>query len=344
MNDIIPSTHFCVSAVPEKDRYDFWRESISCIFQVEPSKETLNTSFNASVDAYMCGQLFFARTNSKEQAFNRRSSEIANDGMDHFMFQIYSDGEMLVEHNDDKFRFGSNQIVVFDLSRDAITNTNNFTNLSLVIPRDLLEPQLLHPDGHHLRILNTDEPMARLLFEHILSLNSIVSDMTISQAAEINPASVALAAAALNGSPNDRNTAAGSPSLAQSIMVKRAIENNLADSELNPETLSRMVGISRSKLYNIFEREGGVAAYLRERRLRKARTMLLRPESSSGTIMEIAYSLGFSNNSAFSRAFKNHYGQSPREIRRSKTHANYASTGNNFLDRRYESWLKDLSC
>ncbi|MCV6577254.1 MAG: helix-turn-helix domain-containing protein [Cohaesibacter sp.] len=343
MTDLLPSTQFCVSSLPKKERFSIWRESISCIFQVEPTEKTLDQGFEASIDGYMYGQLFFARTKSKQQIWNRTALEIANDGMDHFMFQIFGNGDMRFEQSNDRKRIGLNGIIIFDLSREVSSVTENFLNISLVIPRDLLEPHLLHPDDHHMRILSLDEPMAQLLYDHISSLNTIIKDMTISQASETNPASIALAAAAMNASPVGESHSAGTPSLAQSIMAKRAIENNLDNSELTPDMLSRMVGISRSKLYSIFEREGGVGAYVKERRLRKAMAMLLRAEASSGSIMEIAYGLGFRNNSTFSRAFKQRYGQTPRDIRQSKSHANYDAMIPASLDRRYESWLKDLS-
>ena len=64
-----------------------------------------------------------------------------------------------------------------------------------------------------------------------------------------------------------------------------------------------------------FEPSGGVARYIRTRRLAQLRTLLAQPDEG-GRIADLAYRCGFSSESDCSRAFKVAYGLSPSEFRR----------------------------
>ena len=83
---------------------------------------------------------------------------------------------------------------------------------------------------------------------------------------------------------------------------------------LGPETLSRLVGMSRSNLYRLFEDGGGVAGYIQRERLLEARAVLSNP-STARPIAAIAGDLCFADASSFSRAFKRDFGHSPGEVR-----------------------------
>jgi AraC-like DNA-binding protein len=78
--------------------------------------------------------------------------------------------------------------------------------------------------------------------------------------------------------------------------------------------LSRLVGISRSNLYRLFEHEGGVARYIQRERLLEARSVLLNPAATQ-SISAVAEDLCFTDASSFSRVFKREFGCSPSEAR-----------------------------
>jgi len=95
--------------------------------------------------------------------------------------------------------------------------------------------------------------------------------------------------------------------------IRRYIEQHIALPDLGPDHLCKMFGLSRASLYRLFEPIGGVTDYIRTRRLRTALRMLA--NDGKRTIGEIAYACGFADTSAFSRAFRNHFGMSPSEVR-----------------------------
>ena len=63
----------------------------------------------------------------------------------------------------------------------------------------------------------------------------------------------------------------------------------------------------------MFQRFGGVAEHIRTRRLARARA-LLADRRRRRRISEIGHSCGFTNDATFSRAFRQHYGYTAREV------------------------------
>jgi YesN/AraC family two-component response regulator len=90
------------------------------------------------------------------------------------------------------------------------------------------------------------------------------------------------------------------------------IEDNLTDTQLSVETLSRHVGMSRGTLYSkLLELTGQTPVeFIRSVKLDKAAQML---EKSELTIAEIAYSVGFSTPNYFAKSFKVKFNMLPSE-------------------------------
>jgi ligand-binding sensor domain-containing protein/signal transduction histidine kinase/DNA-binding response OmpR family regulator len=90
------------------------------------------------------------------------------------------------------------------------------------------------------------------------------------------------------------------------------IEDNLTDTQLSVETLSRHVGMSRSTLYSkLLELTGQTPVeFIRSVKLDKAAQLL---EKSELTIAEVAYSVGFSTPNYFAKSFKAKFNLLPSE-------------------------------
>ncbi len=95
--------------------------------------------------------------------------------------------------------------------------------------------------------------------------------------------------------------------------LKEFIENNLADLP-RLDDLARKVGMTHTKLNKMFKYKFGatVFVYVRELRQQKAEEMLL----SESTLTDIAYKLGYSSPSHFSKEFFAKHNITPNEYRR----------------------------
>lgn len=339
----VPHAVFSVDEAAPRERYALWKESISCIFEVEAERELRQERFSASVDAHMFGQVMLAQTTTLRQTWNRSASTMARDGMDHYMIQLFVEGGMEADHRGGVATMKQGGLIVFDLAQEMVSRTDSFTNLSLIVSRDMLGPLLRAPDDQHMRTLSAHEPLTALLREHMLSLKRHGSCLPADQATEIGPAVAALAAACLNGTPQDTPGARQVLEVAHMTRIKRVIEGRLDDPALSVETIVHLVGASRSKLYSLFEPVGGVGTYVRERRLRRALLALMDEGQDHRPIFDVALDCGFTSESGFSRSFRRRYGAAPSEVRRDRVALRSGLPDSSGPDRRYEHWLSHLA-
>ena len=91
------------------------------------------------------------------------------------------------------------------------------------------------------------------------------------------------------------------------------IQQHLADCDFGVEDIGKEIGLSRVQLYRKVKAMTGssVVDILRKARLAKGKRLL---ESRSMTIAEVAYEVGFSAPSYFTKCFKDEYGMLPGDI------------------------------
>jgi AraC-like DNA-binding protein len=109
-------------------------------------------------------------------------------------------------------------------------------------------------------------------------------------------------------------------SAAAPFYVKRAeayIEEH-ADEPLSVPALAAQIGVSARSLYDGFQRfrETTPVAHLKTVRLRRVRDDLLNADPSSSSVTEVAVRWGFSNLGNFAVAYRQRFGESPRDTLR----------------------------
>ena len=97
------------------------------------------------------------------------------------------------------------------------------------------------------------------------------------------------------------------------VRFKDVVEARLADSELSVDDLAAAMNLSRVQLYRKVKAISGSSPIelLRTARLNRGYQLLLQ---TNKTISEIAYEIGFTAPSYFTRCFKNEFGISPSDL------------------------------
>lgn len=91
------------------------------------------------------------------------------------------------------------------------------------------------------------------------------------------------------------------------------IEKSMGDSDLNVETIGAELGLSRVQLYRKIKALTGLSPVelLRTARLQKGRDLL---QTTNKNISEVAYEVGFTAPSYFTKCFKDEFGISPSDL------------------------------
>ena len=99
--------------------------------------------------------------------------------------------------------------------------------------------------------------------------------------------------------------------------IMKCINANLTDPDFNVERLTEEAGISRAQLHRKMKEIAGVSTgeFIRNLRLEQAARLI---EEGKINITQVAYSVGFNNQTHFSTIFKKHFGMSPSEYAETK--------------------------
>lgn len=94
--------------------------------------------------------------------------------------------------------------------------------------------------------------------------------------------------------------------------LRKIIQENLANSDLSVEQIGDEIGLSRVQLYRKVKALTGNSPVeiVRKARLTRARHLL---QTTERTVSEIAYAVGFSTPSYFSKCYKDEFGESPKK-------------------------------
>src|SRR5690606_27510450 len=155
---------------------------------------------------------------------------------------------------------------------------------------------------------------ARLFGGYLASLDAQLSGMDLSQAPRIARATCELLAACLLPSVDHLQRAQPQLQAVRLQQVRQYIDSQLGLPELSPAQICWALHISRSQLYRMFEASGGVRKYIQIRRLMRIHAALADPEQHC-SIMSLGERYGFVSHAHLTRAFREHFGYNPSDVR-----------------------------
>ncbi|MCF2574481.1 helix-turn-helix domain-containing protein [Brevibacterium sp. UCMA 11754] len=160
------------------------------------------------------------------------------------------------------------------------------------------------------KLIGADDPRLRVLSSYLLALYEDAQDMNPRSRFEMAAVCVDLLETLLRPGLATAGATLGKEQLLEQLQAH--IHDYLHRPQLSVETLARHHHVSVRAVYQAFEVTGEPpASYIRRLRLRRAASLL--PDAAAGTrtIGSIASESGFHDASAFARAFKHSYGQTP---------------------------------
>ena len=206
-------------------------------------------------------------------------------------------------------------IALSGADRGTLTTSRAGQVATLEFPRGALLPLLKDPRRGCAHRVRHDSVALRLLRAYVEAAHAAASaDTALPQlvVAHIHD----LAALAVGAARDAAEQANGRGVRAARLQaIKQDILSRI-DRDIALDALASRHQVSARYIRMLFASEGtSVSEFVRDERLKRARSLLLRPSSSRRPIAEVAYAVGFNDLSYFNRAFRRRFGQSPREMR-----------------------------
>ena len=94
--------------------------------------------------------------------------------------------------------------------------------------------------------------------------------------------------------------------------IMKSVNTNMSNPDFDVEMLTQDVGISRAQLHRKMKEITGIptSEFIRNLRLEQAARLI---REKKVNITQVAYSVGFNNQTHFSTVFKKHFGMTPTE-------------------------------
>lgn len=295
--------------------FALWQSGYSPLFEMDAESLAARSSFRAGVTGYNLADVIIIDGYSSAMTLQRTGQTIARSSVDHIGLTVHSEGggSLDIEGRTAEIRPG--EVFFLDMTRRSTLRTSDYKSLTLVLPRMLLAQYVTDPDRLHGKILPGASPLNEMLAAHMRMLCAQASALDIPDMHAAARGTAALIAAFAGASADGRELISQVAVGASLETCRRMIDAHLHDPGMGPELLCQKLGVSRAKLYRLFEPLGGVSQHIQQRRLMRAFQLLVDPAQARERISTIATRCGFANISSFNRAFRQTHGLSPTELR-----------------------------
>ncbi|MFL9867393.1 AraC family transcriptional regulator [Paraburkholderia fungorum] len=312
----ISTSRFSTRGLPVEEQFLAWRQRVGHVVDVPPSKEQIATGFRGEIDLYAVGGMVFTDCSTQALRLERSVARVSTDTRRDYAFHLFVEGEIGHVTGVRKKRSapGSVQgIVAFDMNQPFRAERPESRLLNLFVPSAIVDEELGDGAAIHGRIVQQGSPLTGLVLDHMTAIAREIPMLDPLAAADALRTGAQLLVAAFR--KEARLTGASRAALQDALMgqVRRYVEANLHQGELTPTSVVQALQLKRATIYRWFEHDGGLGAYIRNRRLREAADELVRFPHLQVT--DIAYGLGFQSASDFTRAFRRAFDMSPQDMR-----------------------------
>ena len=272
--------------------------------------------FEACARAYDLGKLHLARCELGPMEFKHTPSHIRASGVDHWCLTVLSKGEESVRSGRRTLHASAGSIYIHTLAAPFRGRSSSTSSVRLLLSRDNYAD--LAPILDALSFKRLEGTLMGVLRDYILALGDMMSDLHVRDIPQVVNSFDNLLSAVMVPSAERFVQSGDTISLDLYSQARNYIQQHLDMRNLGSDVLCSYFRISRRKLYYLFERSGGVARYIKRRRLEACRRAIINT-TDHRLISTIAYSFGFEDAALFSKQFQMEFGCSPRDARLAKS-------------------------
>ncbi|WP_342112041.1 helix-turn-helix domain-containing protein [Methylobacterium sp. SI9] len=309
-------TLFSTEDEKPKNSFRRWRETVfERIVPVEltPTSERL---FQGVLEAAEVGPLLITRITQSAINTEATPTTIRRHGkQDTLNVAIALRGQVFSAQDDRTSIQRPGDIVVLDRRPTTMVSEADTQTLFIELPRESLERALGSTRRYTALTIGADQPGTSLVTSFFDELVRTYGRLT----PEMNARMASIGIDLIVASIAERLAQEPPENLQATLIVQRAsayIEANLGDPSFNPTRLAAAIGVSLRYLQALFhEHDRNISDWIWRRRLEVAAQRLSDPGFAHVNLGTLAYGCGFSNQSHFSRRFRDRYGLSPSAYR-----------------------------
>ena len=229
---------------------------------------------------------------------------------------VHLGGRAILEQGRRRKLVGRGSLYLEDDRRPRrITLGSRCSAFCITMPVHHLVERVPHWERFTLTPMRLDPALSPIFLRHVRSLRRLLADPNTPSSSDMEDPTYDLLALALNGTALAASHAPSRLDNYHVTRIKAFIRDHLGDPTLDTDFIATGVGLSARHIQRLFTAQSQhVMEWVWQERLDGCYRSLMQP-TPEVRISDIAYAWGFSSPAHFSRAFRDRYGASPREIR-----------------------------
>ncbi len=308
-------------SAPQHRKLAFWQDIVCDVFVGLDCKSDLGDRFRGSVSRSMLGAVACTQVSSDAQHVFRTPSRIARAHEDFILVALGRQGIGGVLQDGRETTIHPGEFAFYDTTRPyELLFKDDFTQTIFQIPRNALQKRIAGLETLTAVSFDRQRPLDRLALEFLTALSGLVDQVDDITGDRLSDQALDLLALAMS---ERLATATHLPSTHRAALLYRLkayIRAHLSDPDLSLSDAAAALGISSRYVNNLLaDEQTSFQRYLLGQRLAQCHRALAATAHAHRHVGEIAFAWGFNDLSHFGRAFREQYGMSPREWRRSRS-------------------------
>ncbi|MDD4913536.1 MAG: helix-turn-helix domain-containing protein [Methylococcales bacterium] len=307
---------FSTRDIPAAERGDWLREMICRNYANIDITSRVDEDFYSETQIFPLAGLQLSSIHSSAISIEKRPGDPDHGGQDAYFAVVLLSGRYHLQQDGREASLQPGDMLIYDAMRPhRIHCPDHFSKLIFAIPRPALKHRFRPADACTAVRMAGHAGMGAVASGFLRSWAAEIERLTADELRNLSQQSIdllawSLAAIAPTGSPVSLGQAA------TLTRVKAAIEPHLSNPLLNSEMIAAMVSLSPRYINSLFAREElSLMRYVLLRRLELCHGDIQHGRHGGLRITEIAFRRGFNDLSHFSRAFRQRFGVSPRELK-----------------------------
>ncbi|PLP56376.1 AraC family transcriptional regulator [Mesorhizobium loti] len=332
---------FSTASFEPAEQFTIWRSHLEPIVEVGlPDGVTPQDGFTAEHTAWNLGKMLLVQQRTAAYRYTRSAEKLRSSSIDHWYIGIPHKGHAWTEVDGHVVESRRDTVTFRSLGHPYRGRATESEVTLLYMPYNLFA-------GHAGMLVAANNSVfsgnyATLLIDYICSVEKRLPTLVADDLAKIAHTIRDMLITCLTEAAANNQNGVNQSTLSAMERVHHYIHSNLGAPNLNPESISRAMGISRTRLYQLFETSGGVLNYIRKQRLQDAYAALSDPTNNQ-RILDIAEEAGFDVAANFTRAFIHEFRLSPSEVRKAATgQLPTAVRADQSPTPTFEKWLREL--
>lgn len=294
-----------------RERFTFWNEVICKTYLTVDCSPAEGCPVSGRVSVRQLGHIEISEVYSPAMVYDRTNNELRGNHEEHYQLVLLLDGEGALRQDGREVVLEPGDIALYSASRPSKFSSCGSRTMVFKIPRQIIAHHIIEADRLTAIKMSSGSPLTSMV-SNLMRESFVISECAglVSQEKFVGGI-LDIVGVSLETMAGLCKASSAKGNLLEKI--KKHIADNIADSDLQIETVAHRHNVSVRTLNRLFAAEKTTAIkWLWSQRLAASYVML-----AQGRVLQVseaALNCGFNDLSHFSKAFKREYMISPNEM------------------------------